>query len=126
MDQNLASWLREVGRLSLQYFVVGLSFAPWGLVYAWLTLLGFDNLFLLTLLLGGGCVTALIAWQRFDSSAVREVRTIVLLQDDFKNTTAAGDAVYIFSRTGLIIPNSFRVDQTARNSMSGLILQRVV
>lgn len=126
MDQNLASWLREVGRLSLQYLAVGLSFAPWGLVYALLSLSGWGHWSILVLLLGGGLATAHVAWQYLDVEAVKEVRTITVLRDHHIHTITAGDAVYVRSKTRPRTASSCRVDPRNRNSIPGLTLQRVV
>lgn len=126
MDQNLASWLREVGRLSLRYFAVGLSFAPWGLIYALLALSGWVHWSILVLLLGAGLATAHVAWQYLDVEAVKEVRTITMLRDHHIHTITAGDAVYVLSRTKPEAARSFRVDPRNRNSIPGLTLQRVV
>jgi hypothetical protein len=63
MPPQLLSWLRETGRLTVRYILVGFAFVPAGLLYAELTRLGRASVLSMLLCLAFGFVTANGAWR---------------------------------------------------------------
>ena len=66
MSPKSASLLHDIGIYILRYFVVALAFIPWGILYAFLVLTGWEHWSLLAIVLGGGFVTSHFAWRTFD------------------------------------------------------------
>src|SRR5712692_729119 len=62
----MASWLRDVRDLTLLYIAAGLSFAPWGVAYAFAVAWGWGSPVLALILLAGGALTALAVWNRLE------------------------------------------------------------
>jgi hypothetical protein len=63
MYPQILSWLREIGRLTVRYILVGFAFVPAGLLYAELSQLGRTSVFSMGLCLALGFVMASTVWK---------------------------------------------------------------
>jgi len=63
MHPQILSWLRDTGKLTVRYILVGFAFVPVGLLYAELTRLGRASMLSMGLSLALGFVTANAVWK---------------------------------------------------------------
>ena len=79
MISNLLSFKYKPIVLLVRYLIVGLSFMPWAVVYAWLSVPDKINSFVGSVLIVGGFLTAILAVHLFErrvSSRIEEISSI--------------------------------------------------
>jgi hypothetical protein len=77
MYPQILSWLRDTGKLTIRYILVGFAFVPAGLLYAELVRRGRESTLSMSLCLALGFVMANAVWKW--SAAKRPAETVVVI-----------------------------------------------